>query len=550
MLLGATFRAIGLSVQSLWLDEGATWWNATLPTLRDTVLAESNHPPLWWVVTRFWIRLFGDSEQALRAPAALLGIASIWLAWILGLRLFDPDHAPSRGGFDRTPDDGRGRRMAGWFAALVAGSSYFVEYAQEARMYSALIAETLGLSILYLRWLDVGGEGRRGRGTLVGYAALAAAALYTHYFALWPILAHGAHALGLAVRTRRSERPVRALPMALAIGAAGLLFVPWFLYFATHPERIATGRAYEPFGRLLYVVWRMGAGPGLVVVDRARLAEGVSATLAEEWPIVLGVAVLWFVPVVLGAFGLRRLRGTASFVAANLLVPIVLVLAVFPWFPLVHERYLCFLAPWVLALAVVGACRARGVLGPLLLGGLVLLSMTGLAAYFGPSPRYVGEGAATKIGDDALPRAYVPDPSDPLTFLHHGHPYGKEPWRVAHRRVAELARPGDVVFLHPAYLHLVWDYYDRGKIETLRLPEHEPSPGEIREKYGDLLRGKKRVFLVLAHEETADPDAWFVAMRAALGVIWAEEGAPSLLAIPPVEFRRSWGVRFAVFDRP
>ena len=59
---------------------------------------------------------------------------------------------------------------------------------------------------------------------------------------------------------------------------------------------------------------------------------------------------------------------------------------------------------------------------------------------------------------------------DPVRFLHHGHPYGREPWRQAQILVKELSRPGDLVLLAPQYLRLVWDYYDRGRLETLGLP--------------------------------------------------------------------------------
>ena len=57
------------------------------------------------------------------------------------------------------------------------------------------------------------------------------------------------------------------------------------------------------------------------------------------------------------------------------------------------------------------------------------------------------------------------------------------------------------------------------------------------------------MFLILAHEETAHPDDWFHVLGQVLGPLWMREGAGSFRAIPPILFRRSWGVRVAIFDR-
>ena len=47
-------RLLRLDDLSLWADEGVTWWNATHGSWKDAVFAESNHPPVWWLVTRAW----------------------------------------------------------------------------------------------------------------------------------------------------------------------------------------------------------------------------------------------------------------------------------------------------------------------------------------------------------------------------------------------------------------------------------------------------------------------------------------------------------------
>lgn len=544
LLGGALLRMFGLWVHPLWLDEGATWSWATRETWGGTVFAEANHPPAWWIVTRLWIGAFGDTEASLRTPAAILGVISIYLAWLFARRLLDPTRHPRRGGFAPALDAGRGGRQALWFAAFVAVSTYFTEYAQEARMYAALIAEGLGLSLLYLRWLD-----KSDRLSLVGYALLAAVALYTQYFAIWILAGHGAHALWLWRTTRGTEAPVSIRPFVLANAAAVLLFAPWLVYMVRNYEGISTGDPFNPFSRLFYVIWRIGIGPGVVVVDRPRLDEGIDAVIREEWLIAAATTVLWMGAVGAGLGTLRRMPGTRAYVVATLGIPILLLLAVFPFFPLIHERYLVFLAPAVWLLAVVGAFRGPRLLRPVLAGGLIAISAVGLVTYHGAGDELVATRVTQPLGEGRVARSYENPPDDPLRVLHSGHPYGKEPWRQAHAFIAKRAKDGDLVLLHPGYLHLVWDYYDRGRLHRILLPREAIEPAQVAERWGPRLTESTRVFLVLAHEETEDRDYYFHLLRGLLARRWLEAGMGRFQVVKPILFNRSWGVRVAVFNR-
>ncbi len=545
LLGGALLRVFGLWVHPLWLDEGATWSWCVRESWGETIYAEANHPPAWWIVTRLWIGAFGDTEASLRTPAALLGILTIFLAWLLGRRLLDPAHHPRRGGFQSGIDGGEGARLALWLAGFVAVSTYFTEYAQEARMYAALIAEAIGLSLLYLRWLD-----KNDKLSLVAYALLAAIALHTQYFAIWILAGHGVHALWLWKRTRGTDGPVAIRPFVIANLAAGLLFVPWLVFMVRNYEGISTGDPFNPFSRLFYVIWRIGIGPGIVVVDRPRLEEGIDAVVREEWLFAAVTCLLWLGALLSGLLRLRRMPGVWAFVMATVAVPIVLLLLVFPFFPLIHERYLVFLAPTLWLVAVLGAFRAPGFLRPLLVGGLLVISAVGLVAYHGANDQLVAADVRQPLGERGMvARSYENPPDDPLRVLHHGHPFGKEPWRQARAFVDELSQEGDMVLLHPEYLYLVWDYYDRGRRERILLPREALPPEEIAARWGARLDNASRVFLVLSHEETEDPDHYFKALRTVLAKRWVETGMTRFQAVRPILFNRSWGVRVAIFNR-
>jgi hypothetical protein len=149
----------------------------------------------------------------------------------------------------------------------------------------------------------------------------------------------------------------------------------------------------------------------------------------------------------------------------------------------------------------------------------------------------------------AIPRALGAADDDPLRALHHGHPYGKEPWRQAHQLISWLAQPGDLVLLHPGYLHLVWDYYDRGVLDVIQLPRTPLDAADIGARWGTDLDARTRVFLVLAHEETEDADHYFHALEALLAERWPAQGMARFQAVAPILFDRSWGVRVAAFNR-
>jgi hypothetical protein len=515
VLAALVLRMLHLADLSLWLDEGATWWNATRASWTATALAEHNHPPVWWCLTRLSIGIFGSGEFGLRMPAVVCGVLSVMLAGLLARRLCDPARVPSRGGFV-----GLDRGAAVWVVVLSAGGAFWLALSQEARMYAGLLAEALGLSLLYLRWLD-----RGGRGVLVAYALLASLALHTHLFALWPILGHGAHALWLSRRTRLDGNPVRFGPFFLAGLAAGLSFVPFFLWFLKEPAGPAS-ETLEPFGRFVHAIWRMAVGPALVPLDRLRVEAGPLAVLREQPVLIATTALLWFVPIGFGVRALARDRGLRAFLVCSVLLPSAAVIALGVRYPLVEEKYLVFTAPLILLVAVLGARTAGPLVRIGLLAGLAAVHALGLAAYHACD---------------------VPAVRDALAG---GHQYGKEEWRRVVRDVERHTTKGDLVFLHAPFLRLVWDFYDpSGALGAQPLPaldrrsDASLSAAEIHAAHPEL-DGAKRVVLVLAHECTPDRDYYRNVLAEALVGAW-EEGFRLETIDDPVQ----WGIRVVTFTR-
>jgi len=84
MLLGVALRLAGLTVHSLWFDEGCTIINSSFDSIanlwRNVIALEGGserYQPLNIILLWCWRRMFGSSETILRLFPAVLGILSL-----------------------------------------------------------------------------------------------------------------------------------------------------------------------------------------------------------------------------------------------------------------------------------------------------------------------------------------------------------------------------------------------------------------------------------------------------------------------------------------
>ena len=102
-------------------------------TLRSLATEDPQHPPMYYILARWWAQWFGSSVVAMRSLAAVISLlvfpAIYWLAW----ELFESS-------------------AVAWMAiALFAISPYHILFAQEARQYSLLTLTTILSSAALLR---------------------------------------------------------------------------------------------------------------------------------------------------------------------------------------------------------------------------------------------------------------------------------------------------------------------------------------------------------------------------------------------------------------
>ena len=513
LLLALTLRAYRIDAQSLWADEGNSAALATRSLLQiahDS--AQDIHPPLYYWLLHGWAALLGTSEASLRSLSALLGVALVWLTYLIGGRLHG--------------------RPSGLLAAFLAAVNPFqVYYSQEARMYALLAV--CGAGVLYglIRWVQAGRTATR---TSAGWNSLlifisVTAGLYSHYF--FAILLLAANILGVGwwlatLRSRRSWKPL--VPWLSPQLAALLVFSPWLAASLRSVLAWPAPSAALPWTDSLLTAFRwMSLGPacgptttGLrllpfallmtigLVGCRWRERQSGSSDASVRWFAHL-LPVVWLgVPTaVMLALGLHR----------EAYLKFLLVAA--PAFSILLERGVTMLLP-----PLTHSCRAERLRRAALLAVMLAALLTPL-----------------------LPTAAA------LRDYYHDPACVRDDYRGMAQYVASLASPTDAVLLNAPGQLEVWQYYDRSQLAVYSLPQDRPpDPSRITAQLEDMASLHGTLYCLFWATEESDPerlveswldrqafkstDVWQGNVRFVTYAFPSSGGTPSLVLTPQVLF--------------
>jgi len=212
LFVGLVLRLINLN-QSLWLDEAINAVFVRSQSLNSLIFNYSLsdfHPPLYFILMRGWVLLFGSSEIALRIPSVIFGVASIYIVYKIGKALFE-------------------EKTALIAATLLSVAPLHIYYSQEARMYMmafffATASAYFFIMILkqdkFINW--------------VGFIVSSALMLYSDYLPYLMIPTYLTYVF--VFRKRITQSTIKSfIPAFLLI----IIFTsPWFLVF---PKQLATG---------------------------------------------------------------------------------------------------------------------------------------------------------------------------------------------------------------------------------------------------------------------------------------------------------------------
>ncbi len=492
LLTAFALRLYRLDHQEIWGDEAHSAYLSKLPLLSAVSPRMETNPPFYHLLLWFWVKLTGFSVFALRYLSLVLGVLTVPLVYRLARLAFG--------------------ELVGLLAALLCAISPFqVYYSQEARMYAlATFCTTLSMFLLAKIVSGEGGqfrpypatEGRLrpdfaseqfrgGTGTPLGsnfrlpeilrgldilwlaYLLATAAAVFTHYYALFVVAAQNAFVIMLWRRNRRGLRHWLAAQAVLALS-----YLPWVLA----QRGVLGGKASARFNELTLPVL-------FSIVRKSLVSFSVGTTVEPPLAYYLTLGFLLLAALGLVAAVTVQKGGGTRFAAfrlpisniqypmlllAWLVIPLACAWLVNPIMPFFQERYLLIVAPAFLILVARGL-EWMGSRSPWLVVARLLLVVSASAFSM---HNWFFDDAYTK-GEYGLMMDYVQD----------------------------HAQPGDLLLLNNPLQEALFDYYRPAGVSYHLLSRHDlRTEQRTGEALAGLTEGYSRVWLVMfGYAEQYDP---------------------------------------------
>ncbi|MBN3874230.1 glycosyltransferase family 39 protein [Nostoc sp. JL33] len=215
-------------------------------SLNDTIMSlakeDSQHPPLYYVIARFWMQMFGNSVTAIRSLSACMSLLVFPCVYWLCRELFNvPLSVP------------------GVAIALMSISPIHLVYAQEAQEYILWLVTILLSSASLLQAMRLESQDKdelvkkRQRPDLFAiwsiYAVTLAISLYTFLWSGFVAVAHGIYVM-ITAKFKLTET-VRTYLLASLVGF--LAFMPWitvvvgnFFQFLISADKTTTQSSLTP----------------------------------------------------------------------------------------------------------------------------------------------------------------------------------------------------------------------------------------------------------------------------------------------------------------
>lgn len=355
LIIGCALRCEGLDSRSMWFDESYTWRMAFHPPAEILQrLRSDNSPPLYYLLVKYWMAVFGAEPSSARLLSVVCSLAAV-----VGMFLF------TRELLTGALADSVSCREVFWgpllTAVLIALSPLQVRYGWEARMYALGTALAAFSAWTLLRAID---PSRRRWGRWLGFAAVTILFAYSHNFALLTIVTEAAMvAWWLCERSGGSVRQtVRQKAFAPAVVAFVLVAIGFGLWLPSLRAQLAfpyTRQWIPPltsYTQLYTLCYHLFVDPTFapavsfspIRITAAALGLGLVTAWRGRW--VDGVALL---------FGLG---------------PLLLAIAICLTFePVLITRYFVFAQPFLLIVPAIAVARIRN---PALFAAVAVISVT------------------------------------------------------------------------------------------------------------------------------------------------------------------------------
>ena len=242
-------------------------------TVKGLALEEPQLAPLYFIATRFWVQLFGDSIAVTRSISAVFSLLALPCMYWLCRELWDSS-------------------LTAWLAvSLLAVSPFQIVYAQEARPYSLFVLAFLLSSAALLRGMRL-----KTNSSWVIYAVTVAAGFYTHL--LFALLALG-HGIYVAISENLRFNKI-LIGYLLASIAGFIAFFPWVVVYLQNAQNASDKLGWQsvqmPFSKLVanwvLNITRQFFDPGLYS-NLPRAASIVTIPIILISLIIVGYSFYW-----------------------------------------------------------------------------------------------------------------------------------------------------------------------------------------------------------------------------------------------------------------
>jgi uncharacterized membrane protein len=467
-LLGGVLRFYRLGSEPLWLDEAFTlrFARMSLYNLWFAYPLSEPNPPLYYTLQKFWFA-FGQSEAAVRSLSAIIGTLNVPLVYVLGRIL-------------------GGHWIGLTAAALLATSVVHIQFSQDARAYSLLIAAaTLTLCGLARLLQDPAGAsrplGRAALGLLRGgfgnaqpnraivtdlawfaYIVGACVALYSHNTALVLILLTQVIAFIWWARVDRFGKGF--FWNWLAANAVILLIWSWWLRIVIYQTLITMADFPRATATLHRAAWTLvgvfGQGPVPLYGQPPILQGQVLVTPMQFWTTLF----LWGFAL-LGLWSWRRKSINVALTATFVVGVPLLIFLIGLWRPVFMGRILLWPTVPLFVLIAAGLMLVRPVF---LRTSIVLLAIV-------------------------------------MQLYHTSNYYRdfvKEPWDQITAHIESRVRKNDVILFFPEVFYIPFQHYFR----NFDVPQYYVPEASLAQN-GALLKAISfdRIWFVVFARDSRDP---------------------------------------------
>lgn len=372
-VLAAVLRFATLGVQAYHHDEIVTAsriLRGSFGHAMDAVGFSESAPPLYYALAWIWTQVTGTGEWGLRSLSALAGVATVPVAYLIGMTL-------------------RGRRTGLMAAALVAVNPMLLWYSQEARAY-ALLALLCAVSLLYCARALRSGERR----DFVFWGLAAGLALATHYFAIFVVVAEAVWLL--------RQRGRESAPGLGVVALFGLALAPLAIHQMSYGHAEWIGNV-----TLGHRLWETATT--FVTGETTDIISRPERPALALLPLALGLAAL----VLVAVRGERQERRAAALPLSLTLtaigIPLLLALLAPSKDFVLARNVLPALVPLLIAVAIGVTLPAARRLGTAIGAALLAYSLA-FSVWASVSPdlqRPDWDTVAARIGEPQAPRAMV-----------------------------------------------------------------------------------------------------------------------------------------------